>query len=245
MNGPKAPSYSTNPAFCKSPGPSYAADGGNSIFGAITAIGGGAGGGTGYGYAGGGGHGPSSYTGGGGGGAGAAGGAGNTSTGGAGGAGFSCSITGAATYYGGGGGGGGYQATYGGGSGGTGGGGSGSGTGAGTAGTTYTGGGGGGGAYNAANYNGGAGGSGVVILSYTTPTMITLSGTVTLNGAAVSGATVYIVNTTLNYLEATVTTNSSGAWSRSVASGCTYHAAVQYQNGSQLYNAPSLPFVTV
>jgi hypothetical protein len=106
---------------------------------------------------------------GGGGGAGAVGGNGTTTASGSGGTGVPSSLTGTAVTYGGGGGGGsdnGYPA----GSGGTGGGGAGSPSGNGAAGAANTGGGGGGGLANAGAYTGGNGGSGIVIVSFPTPT---------------------------------------------------------------------------
>lgn len=162
-----------------------AANGTNSIFSTLTAIGGGAGnhntigslggsgGGGGYsaaggsgtagqGFAGGSGLGTPNYPGGGGGGAGSIGAnAVSTSIAGAGGKGLELNIIGTSVYYSGGGGGG-TQAVGGtGGTGGLGGGGAGGGTITGTAGTANTGGGGGGGyAY------GGMGGSGIVIIRY-------------------------------------------------------------------------------
>ena len=160
--------------------------GSNSVFGSLTAIGGGAGGqynavagngGSGGGAGGstgtpgngtsgqgnsGGGNGGTAYTGGGGGGAGAV---GETvpsnEYGGAGGNGQTFSISGTSTTYAGGGGGGGSNA---GGAGGTGGGGAGSTGGAATAGTSNTGG--GGGAARNSGSPSGAGGSGIVIVRY-------------------------------------------------------------------------------
>ena len=160
--------------------------GSNSVFGSLTAIGGGAGGaysnvagngGSGGGAGGdtgtpgngtagqgnsGGGNGGTPYTGGGGGGAGTV---GTTVTsdeyGGAGGNGQTFSISGTSTTYAGGGGGGGGNA---GGAGGTGGGGAGSTGGAATAGTSNTGG--GGGAARNSGFPSGAGGSGIIIVRY-------------------------------------------------------------------------------
>lgn len=175
-------------------------DGAASVFGSITAAGGGGGGSGANGRSGGSGGGGStgggtggaatateghtggagsagtgaSTGGGGGGGAGAVGGAGSAAaggTGGAGGAGYSSSITGAAVSYGGGGGGCGWAVN---GAGGAGGGGA-----AGVAGTANTGGGGG----SVHGGNGKNGGSGKVILRYLTGTLISTSGTVTTDGA--------------------------------------------------------------
>lgn len=171
------------------------ANGGNSIFGSVTAIGGGGGGTSGtagktggsggggaYGYTYGAGTAGQGYSGGnyynsgnnygagGGGGAGAVGNTGTSTGGGAGGVGLSSSITGTAIYYAGGGGGGQYPAGSGN-TGGTGGGGNGGyGAGAGAAGTNGLGAGGGGsGDSMSATTYGGAGGSGVVIIRYAHP----------------------------------------------------------------------------
>ena len=173
----------------------YAASGGNSVFGTITAAGGGgsAGGNTfagsaggsggagsyggaggagtsGQGYAGGGSANGPYYNNGGGGGAGAPGEAGTSTYIGSGGAGLASSISGTSTYYAGGGGGGGHSPNPNQGYGGIGGGGNG-GTyttwANGVAGTPNTGGGGGGATSQGAGSNtGGAGGSGVVIARY-------------------------------------------------------------------------------
>jgi hypothetical protein len=126
---------------------------------------------------------------GGGGGAGAVGSNGTGTGGGAGGIGVSSSITGSATYYGGGGGGGG-QTSYPGGAGGTGGGGAGGSNTAGGNGTANTGGGGGG--AGSTNNTGGNGGSGVVIISYASPTQLGTGGTVT---NYTSGSVKYYVHT--------------------------------------------------
>ncbi len=127
------------------------------------------------------GRGSSSETGGGGGGSGAVGAVGGNGTGGAGGVGTSSSITGSAVFYSGGGGGGGTGA---GGAGGNGGGGAGATNGlTPTSGTANTGGGGGGsGDSNSSAVTAGAGGSGVVVISYTTGSMIATGGAITTYG---------------------------------------------------------------
>jgi hypothetical protein len=74
----------------------------------------------------------------------------------------------------------------------------------------------------------------------------TISGNVSLGASGVHNATVYLINTTNNLLEATVTTDSSGNWSYSRAiSGDTYHATAQYASGDLEYNALSNPFLVV
>lgn len=164
------------------------ANGANSVFGLITALGGGTGA-DGQGVSGGSGGGSSSgltggagtagqgnnagnasltYGNGGGGGAGAVGGNGSGNTPGAGGNGSASSISGSSVTYSGGGGGGAYNTFASGGAGGTGGGGAGGAPGAAVAGTANTGGGGGGGYYisGCCNVGGAAGGSGIVIVRY-------------------------------------------------------------------------------
>lgn len=67
----------------------------------------------------------------------------------------------------------------------------------------------------------------------------TISGTVTLNGSPVSGATVRLVRQTDN-VAASTTTNAQGQYSFSVASGHVYHAIAEWTNSGQKYNAKSL-----
>jgi uncharacterized protein YjdB len=167
--------------------------GANSVFGSLTAIGGGGGGSynstTGFSTGGsgggiGGGIGSSAISGtagqgnsggissgngnngAGGGGAGSAGGNAVSGTSGAGGTGLAYSISGTSVFYGGGGGGGTRNGFGSGGNGGNGGGGAGSATSTGIAGTANTGGGGGGGAWTGSSHGGGNGGSGIVIIRY-------------------------------------------------------------------------------
>jgi len=199
---------------------SYGNNGSSTIFGVITAVGGGAGGRAGggstrgqtggsgggsnpagapgagtlnQGFAGGSSGAFSSGTGGGG--ASQAGGNTSSSAGGNGGNGVSSSITGSGVTRAGGGGGGGYSGSAGG-SGGTGGGGNGGASSNGTAGTANTGGGGGGGAGNAAGIASGAGGSGVIILSIPTATSVSFSAGVTQTNAVVGANTVYTITAT-------------------------------------------------
>ncbi len=190
------------------PSSGAATDGGQSVFGSITASGGGHGSGsnvpgcgtggsgggnndsgtgcagtTGQGNAGGNGFGSGSRGGGGGGGASAVGANGTTSNGGNGGAGTSSSISGASVTYAGGGGG--AVLTSGtNGTGGAGGGGNGQNTTTGSAATANTGGGGGaGGSDSVTIWGGGAGGSGIVIVRYLTTSPITATGgTITSSG---------------------------------------------------------------
>ena len=167
--------------------------GGNSVFGSLTAIGGGGGGSysstTGFSTGGsgggiGGGIGSSAISGtagqgnsggissgngnngAGGGGAGSVGGNAVSGTSGAGGTGVAYSISGTSVFYGGGGGGGTRNGFGSSGNGGNGGGGAGSATSTGIAGTANTGGGGGGGGWTGSSHAGGNGGSGIVIIRY-------------------------------------------------------------------------------
>ena len=195
-------------------------NGGNSVFGDITALGGGgggrfntsgntggSGGGAGgrnttigglgtadQGFAGGSsrsGTTAGNAAGGGGGGAGGQGSSASNNNGGAGGVGLVSSITGSSVTYGGGGGGGGVSA---GAVGGPGGGGAG-GTGAGTNGTNGLGGGGGGAGTFA---TGGNGGSGVVIVRYQGPSLGNIGGTVTAGTGSAAGYTIHTFSSTGN-----------------------------------------------
>ncbi|AFH22466.1 hypothetical protein OSG_eHP27_00070 [environmental Halophage eHP-27] len=72
-----------------------------------------------------------------------------------------------------------------------------------------------------------------------------LSGTVTLSGSPVQGATVWVIDTTTDTVVATDTSDVNGDWSVSVAGGNErYHALVQYESGGTKYNAESLPFLS-
>lgn len=77
-----------------------------------------------------------------------------------------------------------------------------------------------------------------------TYTDLHISGTVTLGGTAVSGAKVYILDTTNDDLEATTTTDSNGNFGVDVPGNQEYHVAVQYDDGSTKYNAKSKPYLT-
>ena len=220
--------------------------GSNSVFGSLTAIGGGAGGaysnvggngGSGGGAGGntgtpgngtsgqgnnGGGNGGTAYTGGGGGGAGAIGGTVSSNEyGGAGGNGLAFSISGTSTSYAGGGGGGGANA---GGAGGTGGGGAGSTGGAGTSGTSNTGG--GGGAARNSGSPSGAGGSGIVIVRYPGLPAAT-GGTITyLNGYTIHTFTSSGTFTPYKWNDLTGT-----AYSASLINGPSFNS---FQNGGYI-----------
>lgn len=76
--------------------------------------------------------------------------------------------------------------------------------------------------------------------------MPSLSGTCTLDGSAISGAAVYLINTDDGAVEATATTDANGEYTFSSVPGGTYHVAAQYDDGSGTqYNAPSKPFITL
>jgi hypothetical protein len=67
----------------------------------------------------------------------------------------------------------------------------------------------------------------------------TISGVVSLNGSPVSGATVRLIRQSDGGYK-TTTTNGSGQYSFSVASGYQYHALAEWTSGGQKYNAKSL-----
>lgn len=72
----------------------------------------------------------------------------------------------------------------------------------------------------------------------------TVSGTVTLSGSPVQGATIEVIDQTNGDLEATTTTDSNGDYSVSVESGITVHVCCRYDDGVDTYNSKSKPFVT-
>lgn len=76
-------------------------------------------------------------------------------------------------------------------------------------------------------------------------TLEQLAGTCTLNGTAVSGAVIYVVNTTNDTVEVETTTDDNGNWSVGVPTGNTYHVAAQYDDGTDKYNEYSKPFLVV
>lgn len=71
-----------------------------------------------------------------------------------------------------------------------------------------------------------------------------VSGTVTLNGNPVQGATVYVIDTTNGDLEATATTDASGNYDIDVPGGLTVHVTVRYDDGSTKYTDETKPYVT-
>lgn len=70
-----------------------------------------------------------------------------------------------------------------------------------------------------------------------------IGGTCTLNGSAVSGAVVHVVDTSDQTVVAEVTSDSNGNWSARVDKGDTYHAAARYDDGTDKYNEHSMPFL--
>jgi len=70
-----------------------------------------------------------------------------------------------------------------------------------------------------------------------------IAGTVTLSGSGVQGAKVYVINTDADTVAGTATTDANGDYSVTVPADSPYHIAVQYDDGSQKYNALSKPFV--
>lgn len=68
-----------------------------------------------------------------------------------------------------------------------------------------------------------------------------LSGTVTLNGSAVSGATVRVVRQSTNETVASTTTAMDGTWSvAGVSENEEYDCVVEYSNGGTFYNAKNV-----
>jgi hypothetical protein len=76
----------------------------------------------------------------------------------------------------------------------------------------------------------------------TTP-LDTISGVVTISGTGVQGAKIYVINQENDSIEATATTDSNGNYSVTVPALPLYHVTVQYDDGSEKYNAPSKPYV--
>jgi hypothetical protein len=72
----------------------------------------------------------------------------------------------------------------------------------------------------------------------------TLSGTVTLNGSGVDGATIYCIDTTNQDVAEVTTTDANGDYRVRVDTGDLYHMVVQYEDdqGNQ-YNDESKPFL--
>lgn len=81
-------------------------------------------------------------------------------------------------------------------------------------------------------------------LTATASAFVTISGTATLNGNAVQGAKVYVIDTSNDTIQTTATTDSNGNYAVSVPYGPEYHIAAQYESGGDQYNAESKPFVT-
>ena len=72
----------------------------------------------------------------------------------------------------------------------------------------------------------------------------TISGQVTLSGSGVEGAKLFLVNETTGELEATTTSDANGDYGFGAARpGDTYHVAVQYDDGTDKYNAKSKPYL--
>lgn len=70
-----------------------------------------------------------------------------------------------------------------------------------------------------------------------------IAGTVTLNGSGVQGAKVYVIDTNSDTVVGTATTDTNGDYSVTVPAEPPYHVAVQYDDGSQKYNALSKPYI--
>lgn len=75
-----------------------------------------------------------------------------------------------------------------------------------------------------------------------------ISGTVTLSGSPVSGATVTVVEAddlamTNAHLLTVITTGGGGTWSADILTGKVGYAYVQYETGGTMYTAPGSPYL--
>lgn len=74
--------------------------------------------------------------------------------------------------------------------------------------------------------------------------MATLSGTCTLDGNAVEGAKVHVINADTDTHEGSVTSDVNGDWSLTVSDDTAQYACfAQLDDGSNQYNAEGRPFV--
>lgn len=74
-------------------------------------------------------------------------------------------------------------------------------------------------------------------------TLGVISGYVTLAGNPVQGATVTLIDSGTDTVVGTQETDYNGFYEFTDLAYKQYHAAVEYQDGEELYNAPSLPFL--
>lgn len=83
---------------------------------------------------------------------------------------------------------------------------------------------------------------------YSLGTEYSLSGQVTISGTGVSGAKVILVTDTNRDMPTpqveVVSTDGSGNWSKTLASGIKADAFVQYRSGETLYTAEGKPYLT-
>jgi len=70
-----------------------------------------------------------------------------------------------------------------------------------------------------------------------------ITGQVTLNGIGVGGAVIYVIDTETDSIVGTETTDGNGEYLLTVPSEPLYHVTVQYDDGSEKYNALSKPYV--
>lgn len=70
-----------------------------------------------------------------------------------------------------------------------------------------------------------------------------IGGACTLNGAGVSDAEVYVVDSDAGVVAEKVVSESDGSWSVSVETASTYHVAAQYTDGTDQWNAMSNPYL--
>jgi hypothetical protein len=77
-----------------------------------------------------------------------------------------------------------------------------------------------------------------------TPSLQSISGTVTLNQSATQGVQIVVINTNTDSVAATTTTDSNGDYTVDVPANSAFHIAAQYEDGQgDKYNALSKPFL--
>lgn len=74
--------------------------------------------------------------------------------------------------------------------------------------------------------------------------VFTISGQAVLDGSPVQGAKVYSINTGSDNFDGYTTTDSNGEYSFEYSNSLNRHILIQYDDGTDLYNAKSLPYVT-
>jgi len=88
-------------------------------------------------------------------------------------------------------------------------------------------------------------GQGLVVTATTLAPSNYVAGVVTLNGDFVVGAKITLIRTSTNLVIATTPSAADGSYLfDNLVSGAQYHVCVEYDSGTQKYNAESKPFVT-